>query len=128
MDFRSMYSADYLGAWDLDGKDVTATIGRVVAKEIIGEGGKTDRKPVVYFRRADGTESPKGLILNKTNGRTVASLYGPKVEAWVGQRITLYPATTSVGGRTTDCIRVRPIKPAAEAAQTAQTEGDTDAH
>ena len=77
---------------------------------------------------------PKGLILNKTNGRTVASLYGPKVEAWVGQRITLYPATTSVGGRTTDCIRVRPVKPAAEAAQTAQlaqaaqAEGDTDAH
>lgn len=120
MDFRAMYSADYLGAWDLDGRDVVATIGRVVAKDIIGEGGKTDRKPVIYFRRADGSESPKGMICNKTNGRTIASLYGPRTEAWIGQKITLYPAQTNVGGRSTDCIRVRPVKPAETTAPTAE--------
>jgi hypothetical protein len=115
-DYRTMFDNDYLGSWDLDSRDVTVTIARVVAKTIQGDGGKSDRKPVVYFKRADGTESPKGLVLNKTNGRTVASLYGPKVEAWAGKRITLYPTTTTVGRETRECIRVRPVVPTERAA------------
>lgn len=107
-DYRSLYSKDYLGAWDLDGKDVTVTIARVVAGELTANGGRKSKKPIVYFEESkDG----KGFCLNATNGKLIAALYGNKTEAWVGKKITLYPTTTSFGSDVVDCIRVRPQAP-----------------
>jgi len=38
-------------------------------------------------------------------------LYGTDTEDWVGQRITIFATTTEFGGKTMDCIRVRPHRP-----------------
>lgn len=112
-DYRSMFDRDYLAAFDLGGRDVTVTIARVEGKELTGSGGRKTKKPVVYF---DGKE--KGFTCNKTNGKVIAALYGNDTAAWVGKRITLYPTTTSMGGETVDCIRVRNRVPSDKAEST----------
>lgn len=104
-DYRSMYGGEYIGAWDLDGKEVTLTIASVTGKELKNKSG-TDKKPVIRFQ---GTE--KSLVVNKTNGKTIAQMYGTKVSAWVGKRVTLYVTKASIGGETVDAIRVRPVVP-----------------
>jgi hypothetical protein len=106
-----MFDSKYLAAFhlvDAQGakRDVTLMIVKVEAAKIQGEGGKQDRKPLVYF---EGAELP--MIFNKTNGKIVAAMYGPDTRQWITKRITLYATTTSVGGKETDCIRVRPGVP-----------------
>jgi hypothetical protein len=105
-DVRTLYDKDFLYAYDLDGRDVTVTISAVAAGKIVGEGGKSSKKPIVSFQG-----KTKKLALCITNARTVAAIYGFKTEAWVGQRITLFPTTTTFGAKTVDCIRIRPTAP-----------------
>ena len=108
-DYRTMFDRDYIGHFDLpQGRDVTVTISKVVAGQLTAMGGRKSKKPVVYF---EGKE--KGLICNKTNSKTIASLYGNYVESWVGKRITLYVSMTRnpEGGDDVQCIRIRPQAP-----------------
>ena len=104
-DYRTFFDRDYIGAWDLPG-DVTVTISKVEGRELISAGGRKTRKPVVWF---EGKE--KGLALNKTNSKIIATLYGNDTAGWVGKRVTLYPTKTSMGPETVDCVRVRPTVP-----------------
>ena len=103
-DVRQMFDSAYIGAWDLGGREVTVKIARIVPGELAKAGtSKKDKAPIVYF---DGKE--KGMVLNKTNMRTIASLAGSfKVKAWVGLDITLYATTTNFGPNVVDCIRVK---------------------
>jgi hypothetical protein len=112
-DYRSLYDKDYIGAWDLKEKDVTVTITKVIGGNLVGQGGRKTRKPVVYMR---GTE--KGFAINATNGKAIAGMYGNHVEGWVGKRITLYKSMTRNpnGDGDVECIRVRPTVPAQKAA------------
>ena len=105
-DYRAMYDSDYLGHWDLNGKDVTVTISKVEAGTLTGQGGRKARKPLVYF---EGKE--KAMALNKTNGKAIAAMYGSDTASWIGKRITIYPTQTQFGPETVDCIRVRPAVP-----------------
>lgn len=106
-DYRSMFDRDYLGAWDLPaGRDVVVTIAKVEAGTLTSQGNRKTRKPVIHF---EGKE--KGFALNKTNGKAIANMYGPKVESWIGKRIALYATTTTFGSETVECIRVRPTVP-----------------
>lgn len=108
-DYRTMFDRDYISHFDLDGKEVTVTISRVAAGELTANGGKKTKKPVVFFEGAE-----KGLALNKTNGKTIAGLYGTKTEDWIGKRITMFTTTTSFGSEVMDCIRIKPGIPPAE--------------
>jgi hypothetical protein len=101
-----MFDRDYLGVWDLKGRDVTVEISKVVAATLTSQGNRKSKKPVVYFK---GTE--KGFALNKTNMKTIAGMYGFDADKWVGQRITLYPTQTSFGSETVEAVRVRPTVP-----------------
>lgn len=106
-DIRLMFDEkDFLYAFDLDGKDVTVTIESVKAGELIGDGGKKSRKPILSFVGAK-----KKLAVNKTNMKIIAGMYGYKASGWTGKRITLFPTTTKFGPDTMDCIRVRPVMP-----------------
>lgn len=107
-DYRTFFDKEYIYAYDLDGKEVTVTIERIEGRELTAAGGRKAKKPVLFFKG-----SPKGLALNATNGKTIASLYGNKVEEWVGRKVTMFPTTTSMGGETVDCIRIKNIVPAA---------------
>lgn len=108
-DFRTLYDRDYIGHFDLpEGKDLTLTIKRVLGGELTAVGGRKSKKPIVHF---DGDYKP--LICNKTNGKTIASLYGNAIEGWKGKRVTLFVSSTRDpnGGGETACIRIRPKVP-----------------
>lgn len=102
----------------LQGKEIIVTIEKVVAGEVEGEKGRKAKKAVLHFV---GKKRP--LAINATNGKTIAALYGNMTEAWVGKRITLYPATTKDGtGAVVPCIRVRPSVPRGAADTTPEPE------
>lgn len=112
-DFRTMYDRDYIGAFDLpEGKgDTTLTIEKCTGGELTAMGGRKSKKPIVHFKE----QGVKPLICNKTNGKTIAAMYGNFVEAWKGKRVTLYRGSTRnpEDGGNVDCIRIRPAVPAA---------------
>jgi hypothetical protein len=104
---KMMDPKEMLFAFDLDGRDVTLTIKKVVAGELTGEQGRKSKKPIIHFEK-----TPKKLAANNTNCKTIAQLFGShETNDWVGKRITLFPTTTNFGGNTVDCIRVRPYLP-----------------
>lgn len=108
--YKSMFEDNgMLYACHLSGKDAVLTIKRVEAGHVTGAKGKKDKKPIVHFEKTD-----KKLGLNKTNGKTIAAMYGSETNEWIGKRITVYATTTEFGSETVECIRVRPkIPPAA---------------
>ncbi len=107
--WRSMFDNKFLGSWDLEhGRDYALTIDRVEAGELTAQGGRTSKKPLVYFRGKD-----KPFALNKTNAKCIAAIYGHDTGKWKGRRIAIYVTTTQSPEGVVDCIRVRPTPPAA---------------
>lgn len=106
-DYRSMYEKQFVGSWDLpDDRDAVVIIDRCEPGEV-SNGAKKDKRPLLYLK---GKSKP--IVLNATNGKTIASLYGNKVEAWVGKPIALYKANVQgVGGGMVEAIRIRPTAP-----------------
>ena len=93
---------------DLKGHDVTVTICKVEAGELQKAGTtKKERKPVLHFEGKS-----KKLALGKTMTKTVAKLYGPYVQGWIGKKITLFcTVTDAFGEKDVPCIRIRPEVP-----------------
>jgi len=120
----------YLSADDFRGADVTMTIARLTVEDLRTNGGSTEKKPCLYFveiedkHKRGRMDDNKKLVLNKTNAKTIAAMYGNETDDWVGKRITLYPTTTKFGRDTVDCIRVRPSKPRAAQARKQNREPD----
>ena len=104
-DYRKMFDSDYVASWYLD-KDTTVTIDRVVAGQVEGQKGEKQKRPIVYFKKTE-----KAMVLNKTNGKIIAGMYGKDTDEWTGMKITLFATTCDAFGDTVDCIRVRPRVP-----------------
>jgi hypothetical protein len=100
-----MFPSDYVAAEDLKG-DTPVTIAKVELTKLRNTSGQLEDKFLLHFNRAR-----KPLVLNKTNGDTIASLHGSQAEAWTGKEITLYPTTCMAFGQEVTCIRVRPYLP-----------------
>jgi hypothetical protein len=115
-----MYDSTHLFAFHLQGKPAIVEIERVEAGTLKGKDGKEDRKPLVYFR---GKSKP--LALNRTNGASIAGMYGKETRAWVGKRVELFPTTTQAFGAVHDCIRIRPKPPGKDAQPSAYDESVT---
>lgn len=97
MKMSDAFPSQYIKAADLQGREINVTIDHVTLEDL-GD----DRKPVVYFTR--GT---KGLVLNRTNGATIAAAYGDETEEWTAKPITLYATSVLFQGRSVEAIRVR---------------------
>jgi hypothetical protein len=117
--WRALIERDYLGAWDLvdaagKAKDWTLTIGSVTQRKVYSQKAKGDRgKLTIAFVGAR-----KPLICGAVMCATIEGLYGQDYEAWVGKPVTLYQTTTDVGPkRNIPCVRIRPVKPTAKAAE-----------
>lgn len=106
--FQSFYDNEWITAFDLGDppKDRTVKISRVVAGAVTGKAGRKSKKPLIYFHGAK-----KALAANKTNAKTIASMYGPRTENWIDKPITLYATETEMNGEVVPCIRVRPGAP-----------------
>lgn len=101
--WKRLTNPDYIGAyWLPEGQDVTVTIDYVVREMITGTGGKKEECTVAHL------QGVKPFILNATNSKSIARLYGPYIEDWAGQQITLFASTTKLAGDTVECLRVRP--------------------
>ena len=110
MDYRRWYDdSGMLYAYDLEdaqGRDVVVQIEKAWGGEVTGDKGRKSKKPIIKFVGRDKT-----LALNKTNGKTIAKLYGKDGTKWAGKWIALFVSTVDYDGETRDCIRIRPRQP-----------------
>ena len=98
-----IFPSKYLKAADLKGKPHAVTIERAAYETLKGLDGKETQKIVLHFKNVE-----KSLPLNVTNFDAVWDVTGYfDTEDWPGQRIELYPTKTTMGGKPTDCIRIR---------------------
>jgi hypothetical protein len=98
-----IFPSKYLKAADLKGKPHTVTIESAPCETLKSLDGKETQKIVLHFKNAE-----KSLPLNVTNFDAVCDVIGYfDTEDWPGQRIELYPTKTTMGGKATDCIRIR---------------------
>lgn len=101
--WKRLINPDYIGAYSLpEGEDMTVRIDFVQREQVTGTGGKKEECSVAHLVKQ------KPMILNVTNSKTIAKLYGPYIEDWAGQFITLYATTTKLAGDTVECLRIRP--------------------
>ncbi|MNK70398.1 hypothetical protein D3C87_898170 [compost metagenome] len=101
--WKLLINPDYIGAYALEeGQDLTVTIDWVQQEAVTGTGGKKEDCTVAHLI------GQKPMILNVTNSKMIAKLYGPYIEDWAGKPITLYASTTKLAGETVECLRVRP--------------------
>ena len=97
MKLDDVFPSTYLKSSDLQSEDVVFTIRSVERKEFDDE-----PKPICWFE-----ETSKGLVLNRTNFKSIAKLHGDDSEDWHGQRITLFGTEVTFRGTPTTAIRVR---------------------
>lgn len=129
-DWRAYFDSSCLRVWHLAGKDRTFKIVRVTrltSEMVSGNKREVKKQPKLELADKHGEVLPLPLLLNKTNAKTIAQLYGNNPGQWVGKAITLFPSTTSVGGEEKDCIRVRPKVPGKERQQAAPAPPPVDA-
>jgi len=104
--WKRLVNPDYIGAYALNpGEDLTVTIKQVVREFVTQAGGKKEECSVAHL------VGQKPFILNATNSKTIAKLYGPYIEDWAGQPITLYASMTTFGKEMVECLRIRSVQP-----------------
>jgi hypothetical protein len=109
--WKNFLDKDYLGSHNLEaGEEMLLTIERFEGEEMVMKvGGKSDEKvvkQVLYFKE----DVPK-MIMNITNGTTIAALYGPHPDQWIGKQIQVYATPVKAFGKTQDSLRIRDFKP-----------------
>lgn len=82
-----------------------------VTEELVGTEGQKEKKLVVWFPNDE-----RGLVLNKTNNRTIRSAYGDDTAGWVGKIVVVFPTMVDMRGKMTPALRVRIPPPKAAAA------------
>ena len=103
--WKKLMNPEYIGAyWLPEGEDVTVVIDYVVREVITGTGGKKEECTVAHLKGG-----VKPFILNATNSKTIAKLYGNFIEDWAGRPITLFASTARLAGDTVECLRIRPV-------------------
>jgi hypothetical protein len=105
----------YLKAADFGDQEKKFRIKSVTPEEL-GVGKDKETKLVVWF-----TNDEHGLVLNRTNNRTLRAAYGDDTAGWVGKVIAIFPMMVDVRGKLTPALRVRipPPKKKPEATATA---------
>jgi hypothetical protein len=79
-----MKAADVEDELTLKIKDVT--------EETVGAGKEKETKLCVWF-----TNHKQGLLLNKTNNRTLRGAFGDETEEWIGKRVVVFVVETERG-------------------------------
>lgn len=107
MNVSVLFPSKYVKAGDLGGRNITVEISHLTIEKI-GAPPAIEDKPILYFRNAK-----KGMVLNRTNGMTIAALYGPETDNWTGHRITLFSTRVQAFGGVHEVIRIQPQVPPA---------------
>ena len=96
------FPSKYLKAADLSGQATTATMTLVKTEQVARTG---DPQPVLYLK-----EFQQGLVLNKTNGKAIAKLFGDDTAHWRGKKIEIFEAMVEFQGDVMPALRVRAAK------------------
>jgi hypothetical protein len=105
MKISNAFPSKYIRAADLQDRQHELTMQRVELENV----GDDDKKPVLYF-----VGRQKGLVLNKTNSRTIAAAYGDDTDEWEDKNLIIFPAMVDFRGDQVEAIRVRVPKAAAK--------------
>jgi hypothetical protein len=92
--------SNYLRAEDVPHEKVLRI--KKVTAEMIGNGADQKEKLVVWF-----TNDKRGLVLNKTNNRTIRGAFCDDTAGWVGRLIVVYPTKVDLRGKLVPALRVR---------------------
>lgn len=103
----------YLRAEDVP-QEKTVRI-KSATEEVIGMGTDREKKLVAWFTNTD-----KGLVLNRTNNRTIRAAYGDDTAGWAGKLVTVFQTQSDFKGRLVPALRVRIPPPKSGNRQTAQ--------
>lgn len=100
MKIFACFPSKYLKAADLCDQQITAVMSHVELEDV----GNDDAKllPILYFQAV-----PKGMVLNKTNAKTIAAVYGDETGTWQGMPIVLFSAMVAYGAETVEAIRLK---------------------
>ncbi len=82
--YDQLYPGRFIKAVELLGKKVTLTISDVELEDLEGDDGKKT-KALMRFK-----ETPKMLVLCKTNGLCVKEMFGKEIANWIGKRVTIF--------------------------------------
>jgi hypothetical protein len=83
---------------------------KTVTEELVGVGAEQQKKLVAWF-----TNDERGLVLNKTNNRTLRGAFGDDCAGWAGKIVVVFPSTVDLRGKMVPSLRVR-IPPPKQAA------------
>jgi hypothetical protein len=105
--WKNFLDKDYLGSHNLEkGEEMLLTIAKFEGEEEVDSQEGKKVKQVLYFK-----ENVPKMILNITNGNTLANLYGSHPEHWIGKQIQVYAASVKAFGKTQDALRIRDFRP-----------------
>src|SRR5262245_63063338 len=98
-----------------------ATEKKLRIKDVTEEtiGADNEKKLCVWI-----TNDRHGLILNKTNNRTLRGAFGDACDGWKGTIVVVFPTQDDFRGRMVPVLRVRIPPPKQAAAGSGQTEID----
>jgi hypothetical protein len=97
MKVSDIYPTKYLKATDLQGRE-----HRVAITNVIFENVGDDKKLVAYF-----TGKQKGLVLNKTNARALAKVFGDDSGGWLNKEVIIHETVVDFRGDAVPTIRVK---------------------
>jgi hypothetical protein len=107
--WHKVFLSEYLGACDLDEKDLKAVIKSVSVKAVKGQDGKEKDCNVATF-----TDSKiKPMILNATNCRQIKKFTGtPYITSWQNIPVQIYiKSDIKAFGEITEGLRIRSVQP-----------------
>jgi len=104
MHYKELCGKPYLGAEDLpEDKDIPLIIEAVFKEMAFNPGSKKEVEVgVLKFK-----DKSLKMILNITNSKAIAAVYGTETNKWIGQTIKLYRTTTRLGNKTVACLRIK---------------------
>jgi hypothetical protein len=113
MKLNDAFPSRWLKSEDCEDGDLILTIKSAAIEPVKGTNGDED-KLILRFAEED-----KGLILNKTNAKSISKIHGDDTDDWVGKKVALYSTEVEFGGETMLGIRVRLKAPKAGVASPA---------
>lgn len=104
LSFDELFPGRFVKSGQFKGRDVTLTIKAIRLEALPSEKGGEKVKPILTFEK-----TPLELVLNRTNGESIKAMFGRETDAWLGKRVTFWPApfTDPFTGEVGTAIRVR---------------------
>lgn len=104
LDYDQLFPGRFLKAGLFRAKPVTLTIEAVYMESLPKDKGGTQDRGIIRFALP---KDPRELVLNKTNGEVLKSMFGPSVPGWIGKRVTFFCGRDRFGTDDVDAIRIQ---------------------